>query len=330
MSNYAILALLSQIPIPYILYAMITTHTHRGLVWVDLQSPSDKEVSDIVKKYNLNPLVGEELKDSPSPAKVNFFKDYILVVLTLPVRIHSGSSYEIVDREVNFIIGKNFLITSKSETVEQLEYFAKIFDANAALDKENSIEHAGHLFYYMVQRIYNGMHQDLENIRDALRTAESHIFNGDERKMVEVLSFLSRELIDFKQTAHGLHDVWTDFTSYTEKAGLFSAEFFTYIHSIKEESNHINEKIVNSRELLADLRETNDALLNTKQNEIIKVLTLVSFIFYPLTFIASVFTITGVDVPLTKTPDGWWIICGIMLVVAVGIAIYFQKRGWVK
>ena len=112
---------------------MITTHNHRGLVWIDLQTPNDKEIGDVVRRYGLNPLVGEELKDSPSSAKVNFYKDYILVVLTLPVRIHSGEAYEIVDREVDFVIGKNFLITSRTETLEQLEYFAKIFDTNAAL-----------------------------------------------------------------------------------------------------------------------------------------------------------------------------------------------------
>ena len=316
--------------IAYILYVMTTTHTHRGLVWIDLQSPNDKEIGDVVKRYGLNPLVGEELKDSPSSAKVNFYKDYILVVMTLPVRVHAGESYEIVDREVDFVIGKNFLITSRTETIEQLEYFAKIFDANAALDKDSAIEHAGHLFYYIVQRIYNGMFQDLENIRDALRLAESHIFNGDEKKMVEVLSFLSRELIDFKQTAHSHHDVWSELTTFTEKSDLFGNEFYSYVHTIKDESSHINETIVNARELLADLRETNDALLNTKQNEIIKVLTLISFMFYPLKFIASVFTIPGINVPLTQSRYGWWIIDGIMLLVAIGIAVYFNRKGWVK
>ncbi len=309
---------------------MITTHNHRGLVWIDLQTPNDKEIGDVVRRYGLNPLVGEELKDSPSSAKVNFYKDYILVVLTLPVRIHSGEAYEIVDREVDFVIGKNFLITSRTETLEQLEYFAKIFDTNAALDKDSTLEHAGHLFYYIVQRIYSGMFQDLENIKDSLRMAESHIFNNEEKKMVEVLSFLSRELIDFKQTAHSHHDVWTELTSFTEKSTLFGNEFYSYVHTIKDESNHINETIVNARELLADLRETNDALLNTKQNEIIKVLTLVSFIFYPLTFIASVFTIPGIHVPLTETRFGWWIISGIMMVTSLGIVLYFRKRGWIK
>jgi len=308
---------------------MITTHSHSGLTWIDLQSPSDTEISDTVKRYSLNSLVGEELRNSSSSAKVNIYKNYILVILTVPVRVHSGSSYEIVDREIDFVIGKNFLITSKYETVEQLEYFAKIFDTNSALDKDQTIEHAGHLFYYIVQKIYGGMHEDLENIRDSLVTAESHVFAGDERKMVEVLSYLSRELIDFKQTAHSHHDIWTELTSYIEKGSIFGDDFFNYVHSIKDESVHINEKIINARELLTDLRETNDALLNTKQNQIIKTLTLMSFIFLPITFIASLFTIPGIHVPLTENQADWWIISGSMTAVALIIVVYFKKSGWI-
>ena len=72
---------------------MITTHTSRGLVWLDLQSPTEEEIGSLVQRYGLHPLVGEELKSSPSLAKIEFYKDYALVVLTLPVRVKEGGEY---------------------------------------------------------------------------------------------------------------------------------------------------------------------------------------------------------------------------------------------
>jgi magnesium transporter len=309
---------------------MITTHTQHGLLWIDLNSPSESEISGIINKHNLNPLVGEELRSFSSSSKINIYKDYTMVVLRQPVRTNKGGMYSIEDREIDFVIGKNFLITSHDQTIEQLEYFAKIFDANTLLDKEKSIESAGHLFYYIVKRIYGGMFQDLENIRDTLRQAESRIFAGKEKEMVEALSFISRELIDFKQTVYSHHDVWVELTKHSEETSRYGSDFHSYIQIIKENAQVLNEQVVNSRELLADLRETNNSLLDTKQNEIIKVLTLVSFIFYPLTFIASLFTIPGVNVPLTRSSSDWWIISAIMSAVAIGIVWYFRKRGWVK
>lgn len=311
---------------------MITPHTHKGLIWLDAYSPTDDELTGLVKRYNLNPLVGEQIKRHSGSTHVSFYKEHVLVVLTLPVRVRNGDTYEIVDRELDVIIGKDFLITSRTETIDQLEYFSKVFEANTILEKDVPLEHAGHLFYYIVKRMHAGMYQDLENIRDALRDAESHIFNGAEKNMVEVLSYLSRELIDFKQTVHSHHDIWLEITTYAEghkDKSLFGPNFHEYARAVKDEALHINELINNARELLTDLRETNDSLLDTKQNEIIKVLTLVSFIFYPLTFIASVFTIPGVNVPLTLRPEDWWILVSVMVVITIAIWLYFKKRGWV-
>ncbi len=306
---------------------MITTHTYSGIVWLDTESPTDEEASGLVRRYGLHPLVGEELKRSSSLAKVEFYKDYLLVVLTLPTRVKNGVSYEIADREIDFVIGKNFLITSRTDTIEQLEYFGKIFDANSILNKDEKIEHAGMLFYYMVRRIYSGMIDDLENIKDALLEAETRTFSGDERKMVEVLSNLSRELIDIEQTASIHRDIWDKMIKIDAKE-LFGADFNSYVWSIRGEFNIIHELIKNARELLADLRRTNDSLLNAKQNEIIKVLTLVSFVFYPITFIAAIFTIPAISVPLIKGSSGWWIIIGFMAILTIGIWFYFKKRKW--
>ncbi|MEI8248973.1 MAG: magnesium transporter CorA family protein [Candidatus Taylorbacteria bacterium] len=306
---------------------MITTHTHRGLVWLDLESPNNEEIAGVIKRYGLHPLVGEELKSSPSRAKIDFYKDYIFIVITLPVRIREDGTYRIVNRELDFVIGKNFLITSRADTIEQVEYFGKIFDANAILNKDEKIEHAGHLFYYMIKRIYAGMITDLQNINDALEASEAHIFKGDEREMVEVLSNLNRELIDFKQTARIHRDIWEDMIVYVEK-DLFGKEYVSYVRDIKTTFENIHELIANAHELIADLRETNDSLLDAKQSETMKILTIVAFIFYPLTFIASIFTIPASHVPLLDSPHGWTIIMGLMVLLAVGMWWVFKKKGW--
>ena len=306
---------------------MITTHTHRNLVWLDLQSPNNEEIAGVVKRYGLNPLVGEELRDSPSRAKIDFYKEYIMIVLTVPVRIREDGVYTIVDREIDFVIGKNFLITSRAETIEQIDYFAKIFDANAILDKGQKIEHAGHLFYYMIKRIYSGMINDLENINDALTASENHIFKGDEREMVEVLSNLNRELIDFRQTARIHRDIWDDMVASVEK-DLFGKEYTSYVRDIKVDFEQIYELSANARELIDDLRETNDSLLNSKQNETMRVLTLATFIFQPITFLAALFTIPALRVPLISASYGWVMILIIMIIMAAGIWWIFKKKRW--
>ena len=309
---------------------MTYTHTYRGIVWLDLESPSDDEISGLIKRYALHPLVGEELKVTSSLAKIDFYDDYILVVLTLPTRTRNkrGDGYEIADREITFVIGKTFLITSRTETIEQLEYFGKIFETNSILNKEERMEHAGHLFYYMVKRIYSGMVEDLENIKDALATAETRIFKGDERMMVEVLSNLSRELIDIKQTARMHHDIWEEMVVYADK-NFFGKEFSTCIRDIRDEFNVIHELIINTRELLAELHSTNDSLLNTKQNETIKMLTIITLVFYPATFIASIFTIPAMGVPIIGNNNGWTVLMVLTIILTGGFTWFMKNKRWI-
>ncbi len=306
---------------------MTKAHAYRGLAWIDMESPDDNEIGNIVRRYDLHPLVGEELKSSSTLAKIDFYKDYILVVLTLPVRTRENGFSTVVDREIDFVIGKTFLITSRYENIDQLEYFAKIFDTNSIIDKNEKIEHAGNLFYYMIKRLYAGMFEDLENIRDALLQAETKIFSGDEKPMVETLSKLSRELIDFRQTARIHRDVWEAMIAGAEDSP-FGRDFMPYIHDMRDEFNRVHELIGNCRELLADLRETNSSLLTTKQNEIVKILTLVAFIFYPLTFIANLFTIPSPFTPLINKPQGWNMLLVLMLLLAGAMWWYFKRKRW--
>lgn len=309
---------------------MITHHSSNGLVWLDTVSPDDKEIADLIKRYGLHSLVGEELKSSSSLAKIDFYKDYILVVLTLPIRnrTKNGNGFEIVDREIDFVIGKNFIITTRFDAVEELEYFAKVFEANSILNKEEKIEHAGHLFYYMIKRVYQGMKQDLDNIKDSIITAEDHIFSGDERSMVKVLSNLSRELIDFTQTIRIHEGIWEELTK-SDNTSFFGKEFAVYMRDMRDEFNGIRELIANARELLTDLRKTNDSLLNTRQNDIIKLLATISFVFSPLIFISALFTIPAINVPIIEHGGGWYGILIFMIVLSGILWWYFKKKKWI-
>lgn len=307
---------------------MTTTHSARGLVWIDMQSPTEDEVGSLVKRYGLHPLVGEELRNSPSLPKISIQKDYILVVLILPVRVKRNGAHSVVNREVDFVIGKNYLITAHPDGIEQLEYFARIFETNAILNKDSNIEHTGHLFYYMVKRLYAGMYEDLENLRDALARAEEQVFLGEERKMVQALSSISRELIDFREAIRIHRDIWEELTAFPGET-LLPEDFRPYARDIRDEFTRINELIHNSRELVGDLRETNDSLLNSKQNEIIKTLTLMAFMTFPLSLIAAIFALPSENVPIIGSQYDWYVVIGIMAVVAGILLWQFRRNKWI-
>jgi magnesium transporter len=306
---------------------MTETYSYRTLKWIDMDSPAPHEVSKLVEEYKLNPLVGEELLRPTRNAKIDTYKDHIYIVLHIPVRVNNGKERGIKEKEIDFIIGKKYLITSRYELVEPLHSFAKSFETNSILDKEGIGNHAGLIFYYIMKRLYGEMMHDLENIRDALGEAESMIFQGHERNMVEVLSLLSREIIDFRQTIRLHKEVLESFK--VSPVDFFGKDFHEYINDIQSSYNSIHDLITANRELLSDLRETNDSLLSTKQNEHMKVFTALAFVTFPLSVILALFSLPTTHIPIVGMSHDWEIIAGGVVILAVLMYAYFKEKGWI-
>ena len=81
-------------------------------------------------------------------------------------------------------------------------------------------------------------------------------------------------------------------------------------------------------EVLHELRETNNSLLTTKQGEIVKNLTIVSFITFPLALVAAIFGMNIPSTPIVHRPDGFWIVMLIMAAAALSMFAYFKRKRW--
>lgn len=305
---------------------MITTYTYRNITWLDVESPNQDDISSLIKKHGLHPLVGEELLSPTRKSKVDVYKNYLFLALHIPIRTKVNGRYIVIEKEVDFVIGNNFIISSRNEVVEPLHSFARVFETNSILDKSGLGEHAGLIFYYMMKKIYSNMNEDLENIKDALNDSEEHIFIGHEKKMVEVLSELSRELIDFKQTSRLHKEVLESFADVP--VDFFGKSFENFIEDLRTEYLSVHELIVSNRELLNDLRDTNDSLLSTKQNEHLKLFSILAFLTFPLTVLIGLFSLPTSHTPIIGNPFDWEIILGIVIISALGMFYFFKRKGW--
>jgi magnesium transporter len=302
------------------------TYTYKRLTWIDMESPTSDEIAKVMNTYKLHPLVAEELANPTFKPKVDYYKNYLYVVLRFPVRTRQLGNYVIAAREVDFVIGKDFIITSRHDTVEALHNFSKMFEVNSIVDKGGAGEHGGIVFSYMFKHIYKNMLHELENIRTALVDTEHRIFSGEEKNMVRNLSVLSRELINFRQIIRTHKDV---LDSYASAAQEFFGEDYAYtIGEMQTEYVKTYETITNARELVNDLRDTNDSLLTTSQNETARTLTIMAFITLPLTLIAAVFSMKTENMPIIGSPFDFEIIVSIMIVAMALMFIFFKRKKW--
>ena len=297
-------------------------HTYKGIDWVNLESPKPEDVRQLVETYDLHPIVAEELLVPTIRPKVDLHKNCIYLVLHFPQPNSAEPS-----QEIDFIIGKNFIITAHYNSVDPLHTFSRMFEVNSILDKSDIGRHAGFLFFYMLRDIYRNLALELEELEKDLHYIEERIFSGQERRMVEKISNANQALLETKQALRFHERVLESL----EKVGgaFFNNGFDYYLRSISNEYHKVYDIVLGQKELLDDLRSTNDALITNRTNDIMRVLTIIAFTVTPINLATQVLAMNTEVSFLQNVTDGpFFVILAITTFLAIGMFLYFKKKQW--
>ncbi len=304
---------------------MITRYTHGDLVWIDLLSPTQEEVRDLMEEFSIDPLVADELLLPSTRNRVDPRDEYFYLVLHFPAFKHIHDMAHTM-LEIDFVVGKKWIITTRYDGIDPLHQFSKLFEVDSVLDRKNMADHAGNVLYYMLFELYRMLYDELAHIETRLDMVEDRIFEGLEREMVAELSRISRDLLNYAQALDSHHSMLQSLE--TPGVALFGYEYVRNIRTVISEYERLAASIKSSRASLLELRETNNSLLTTKQNEIMKTFTIMAFLMLPLSLISSVFGMNVALMPIVEHPFGFWIIVGIMLAVVAVFGAFFKHRDW--
>jgi magnesium transporter len=305
---------------------MISTYKYNEITWVDLENPTQDEVRQIADKYGLNPATANDLLTPSSRPIIDEHTDYTYLIFHFPITSNRENYGKITEiQEIDFILGKNFIITNRYMAVDSLIEFSKTFTVKSNTNKGPD-EHAGYIFYNLISALYEELTNRLEHVNDLLRDSEERIFKGEEKEMVIELSKLNRLLLHFKKSVSIHDEIIKELIEVGEN--IYGTNFRRYLRGIYGEYVKTSAMIQSSKEYLDELRETNDSLLTTKQNEIMKNLTIMAFVAFPLTIISAVFGMNTKNMPFIGSEHDFLIVTGIMIAAVCVIFVYFKYRKW--
>jgi len=301
---------------------MHARHEYGGVTWIDLESPGALEVRQVASEFGIAEHVAEELAIPSSRQRLEEYPGYTFVVMHFPAHKHSHIKRQ---QEINFVIGPLFLVTARYDTIDQLHKFSKVLEVNSVLGKQQA-EHAGHFFFQAVRKLYESIEHELDSIKSELLLIEERIFNGREVEMVEELSGIARTLLNLRQTIEPHREI----LRLLEGSGmrLFDEDFFPYLRALSSEYYRVHNHVMRTTDFLHELRETNNSLLTTKQNETMKILTIMAFTTFPLALIVATLGARAPGTPFVDSHNGFWLILGTMLFVATCMFLFFKHKKW--
>jgi len=302
------------------------THTYKNITWTNLENPTPEEVRTIMEKHDIHPVIAEELLSPNMRPKVDLHKNCLYLILHFPQPSQTTGNGK--SQEVDFIIGKDFLITTHYESIDPIHTFSRMFEVNSILDKSDIGTHGGFLFFYMIRDIYRNLGLELEEVDKDLLYIEDRIFAGQEKRMVEKISLSNRALLETKRALR-FHSKVLESLEHGG-AAFFGNGFEYYLRSVSNEYHKVYDIVLGQKELLDDLRNTNDALLTNRTNDIMRILTIIAFTVTPINLATQLLAMNTEVSFLQNISDGpFFIILGLTSIVALGMYRYFRKQQWI-
>lgn len=302
------------------------TITENNLTWVDIEKPVQKDLDWLKANFNIHPITLGELVPPSAREKVEHFDNYLFLVMYVPVFNEKKRTTRPI--ELDIILTSNHIFTIHNEPIEPLEDFYKKIEKKSDLKATYFSQTTGHLYYWLSQELLNFAERQLVHISKNINKIEDRLFKNIERDMIKEISFVKRDILDFRIAIRPMHRI---FKSLYEKEFGFWPEnnsIKIYFSDMLGDYDRVWSEADNFTETINSLEATNTNLLNNKTNTIVKTFTILSFITFPAMLVATILQINTVHNPILGLPNDFWIIVSIVLLTMGLMWIYFKTRKW--
>ncbi|MEB6294066.1 magnesium/cobalt transporter CorA [Mammaliicoccus sciuri] len=285
-------------------------------IWVDLNEPTKEESEILVDYFDFHPLSVEDATQVQQRPKFKQYDDYQFIVF------HALDLKTLESEEVDIFIGDDFIVTFHRKRYEEIDTIKrKLFNETIEINEPKDI------LLHILDDIVDNYFPFIYDIEDKVFNFEDrHNLDITTKTLIDDTFDLRQELLIIKRTVQPMKDL-----VYRMREGKvlhLSEQQFLYITHINDHLMKQMEMVDSSREMTSDIRDNYISLNSFKMNNIMKILTIYSVVFMPLTLIAGIYGMNFTNMPELEWHTGYYIVLIIMAVIAIIMLIVFKKKRW--
>ena len=306
-------------------------------VWLSVKGLHDIDNIDLIgKEYNIHPLVMEDIVNTGQRAKIEYYDNYLFCVVK-PMEFENKStkikSYEnklgenkssiIITEQISFLLMRDTLISFQENHTFNFDDIVLSINARKGRIAKNG---ADYLFYSLLDNLIDHYFVILEKLSDDFEIIEDEIITKPTPEALKKIHLIKNNLITFRRAVWPLREFirtleHEDFNAINESTRIYFKDL--YDHTVQ-----IMETVETLRDVLSNLQDLYLSSQSSKMNEIMKVLTVISTIFIPLTFIAGVYGMNFKFMPELDFHYGYPLVMLIMLITGACMIYYFKMKKW--
>jgi len=292
------------------------------VTWINVDAVSDPQtVEAIGKHFGLHPLLLEDVMNTDQRPKMDNYDDYLFLVLKM-IMINVDTRAPEAD-QVSFVLGRNYLISFLERPSEVFLPAVERLQAERSRIRKNGPDY---LLYTLVDVIVDNYFAIIDKGSEILEELEARVIRGVRTETLIDIQRRKRDFMFLRKSISPLRDVLLAIER--NDTDLISPSLMVFFRDIADHSIRVIDNIETSREMLSGMLDIYLSSVSNRLNEVMKVLTVISTIFMPLTFIAGVYGMNFHNMPEIGWPYGYYASLVLMAFVVITMLIFFKRKKW--
>ena len=293
------------------------------VIWIDLQGFKDEaSLQEIAERFEIHPLAMEDVVNVPQRSKAEQYDDQTLIIARL---VSIPNDKELNLTQLGIIVGTNYVLTFEDKYSDRLDPVrSRIENPSSRLRASG----AGYLAYAILDTAVDTVYPVLEHLGEQLESLERDVIEDPRPALLQKVNLIRNRLVNVRRAIWPQRDavqelLISDHDVINDEIKIFLRD--TYDHCVQSA-----EVVEMYREMASGLLSTYMSSVAHRSNEVMKVLTIMSSIFVPMTFVAGIYGMNFENMPELSYSWSYPLVWGTMIVMAIGMMTFFYKRGWIQ
>lgn len=300
-------------------------HARDSMLWLDIVGLDIRVLEDIGRRFGLHPLALEDVTTGQQRPKMEPYEDHLFIVLRA-VRYVEGEGLR--SHQVAIFVGRDFVITVREEQHGQFEPVRDRLRASRGRIRHRKTDY---LAYALVDAVVDHYLPVMDAISTDLDTLAANLEGPSTEVVLAQVTENRQALLRMRRMSHPTRDV---VEALGREQSIFTEETRLFLRDCADHVLTIIDGVELLREQASYLMDVHMALVNHRMNEVMKVLTVMSTVFIPLSFVAGLYgmnfdpEVSSLNMPETKWAYGYPFALAIMGSITVILLIFFYRKGW--
>ena len=292
-----------------------------GVTWIHTENmDKPEEVSRLAEIFGIHPLTVEDILDpTHQRPKVEEFDDYLFVAFKAV-----NLTEEITLEHIGMVVTGDTVLTFQDKGGNKFDTIRKRIMNSAGRHRRMG---ADYLAYTIIDTVVDEYFISIDSFGSEIEDFEDRALAEKDDTFIQDIQSVKRKLIRMRRAIWPLRE--SLFMLMRLDSKLFNNDLDPFLKDLYDHVIQAAETVDTYRELIAGIMEINMTVVSNRLSQVMKILTIISTIFIPLTFIVGIYGMNFTFMPELDFAPAYFIVLGIMVLIAIGMLLFFKRRKWI-